>query len=114
MLKVRFGDEGVNLMPEIEAIHEEDKLLAILEALETAATLDDASPAPHAASIVKIDEIHEQEKPCARPLTWTSAASSSATAATTPTRKSSVCFTEKMFARQASVVSAEEFTREIA
>ena len=37
LLRVRFGDEGLWLMPEIQPIHEEEKLLAILKALETAA-----------------------------------------------------------------------------
>ncbi len=41
MLKVRFGEHGLMLMPEIQEIHEEEKLRAILEALETATTLDE-------------------------------------------------------------------------
>jgi hypothetical protein len=41
LLRVRFGDEGLKLMPEIHAIHEEEKLLAILKALETAASPDE-------------------------------------------------------------------------
>ena len=41
LLRVRFGDEGLKLMPEIREIHEEETLRAILKALETAATLDD-------------------------------------------------------------------------
>jgi hypothetical protein len=41
LLKVRFGDEGLKLMPEIQTVYEQDKLIAILEALETAATLDE-------------------------------------------------------------------------
>ncbi|HWG47195.1 MAG TPA: hypothetical protein VN688_30810 [Gemmataceae bacterium] len=41
LLRVRFGDEGLKLMPEIHAIHEEETLRAILKALETAATLDE-------------------------------------------------------------------------
>jgi hypothetical protein len=36
LLKVRFGEEGLKLMPEIHQIHEEEKLRAILKALETA------------------------------------------------------------------------------
>jgi hypothetical protein len=40
-LKIRFGEEGLKLMPEIQAIHEEDKLEAILNALETTNTLDE-------------------------------------------------------------------------
>jgi hypothetical protein len=41
LLKVQFGDEGLKLMPEIQQIHEEDKLRAILKALETATSLDE-------------------------------------------------------------------------
>ena len=41
MLKLRFGAPGLELMPEIEDIHEEDKLRAIMAAIETARTLDD-------------------------------------------------------------------------
>ena len=41
LLRVRFGDEGLQLMPEIQEIHEEEKLEAILKALETAASLDE-------------------------------------------------------------------------
>jgi hypothetical protein len=41
ILKVRFGEEGLKLMPEIREIHEEDKLAAILKALETAAKPDE-------------------------------------------------------------------------
>jgi hypothetical protein len=36
LLRVRFGDEGLKLMPEIREIYEEEKLEAILKALETA------------------------------------------------------------------------------
>jgi len=38
MLKVRFGDEGLKWMPEIREIYEEEKLEAILKALETTAS----------------------------------------------------------------------------
>jgi hypothetical protein len=41
LLKVRFGEEGLILMPEIRQIHEEEKLRAILKALETAASPDE-------------------------------------------------------------------------
>ncbi len=41
LLRVRFGDEGLKLMPEIHEIHEEEKLEAILKALETAASPDE-------------------------------------------------------------------------
>ncbi len=34
-LRIRFGEEGLKLMPEIQNIHEEDKLEAILKSLET-------------------------------------------------------------------------------
>ena len=37
-LKLRFGEEGLKLMPEIEEIHEDEKLREILKALETAAS----------------------------------------------------------------------------
>jgi hypothetical protein len=37
-LKIRFGDAGTQLMPEIQEIHEEEKLRAILKALENSAT----------------------------------------------------------------------------
>jgi hypothetical protein len=40
-LKIQFGEEGLKLMPEIQAIHEEEKLEAILTALETAASPDE-------------------------------------------------------------------------
>ncbi len=35
-LKIRFGPEGLNLMPEIEEIHDGDLLEAILQAIENA------------------------------------------------------------------------------
>jgi hypothetical protein len=41
LLKVRFGEEGLKLMPEIREIHEDEKLEAILTALGTAASLDE-------------------------------------------------------------------------
>jgi hypothetical protein len=41
LLRVRFGEPGVTLMPEIQQVHEEEKLEAILKALETAASLDE-------------------------------------------------------------------------
>lgn len=41
LLKVRFGDEGIKLMPEIHEIHEEETLEAILKTLETKASMDD-------------------------------------------------------------------------
>jgi hypothetical protein len=41
LLRVRFGDDGLKLMPAIHEIHEEEKLRAVLKALETAASLDE-------------------------------------------------------------------------
>ena len=41
LLKVRFGAEGLKLMPEIHAIYEDEKLTAILKALETMASLEE-------------------------------------------------------------------------
>jgi hypothetical protein len=41
VLRVRFGEEGLRLMPEIREIPEEDKLEAILKALETGASLEE-------------------------------------------------------------------------
>jgi hypothetical protein len=50
LLRVRFGDEGLKLMPEIHDIHEDEKLDMILKTLETAPSLDDVrqlfSPTP--------------------------------------------------------------------
>ena len=40
-LKIRFGSEGLKLMPEIEAIHYEEQLRTILTSLETAADLEE-------------------------------------------------------------------------
>jgi hypothetical protein len=41
LLRVRFGEEGLKLMPEIKEIHEKEQLEAILIALETAANPDE-------------------------------------------------------------------------
>jgi hypothetical protein len=41
LIRVRFGDEGLKLMPEIREVHEEETLRAILKALETAASLEE-------------------------------------------------------------------------
>jgi hypothetical protein len=41
LLHVRFGDEGLKLMPEIREIHEEEQLEAILQTLKTAASLEE-------------------------------------------------------------------------
>ena len=40
LLKLRFGNEGLKLMPEIQEIHEEEKLDAILKAVGTAVDLE--------------------------------------------------------------------------
>jgi len=40
-LKTRFGEAGLSLMPEINEIHDEEQLEAILKALETAASPDE-------------------------------------------------------------------------
>jgi hypothetical protein len=50
-LKIRFGEEGLALMPEIQVIHEQEKLEAILQALEGPVSLEDvrrlwSPPAP--------------------------------------------------------------------
>jgi hypothetical protein len=41
LLRVRFADEGLKLMPEIREIYEEERLEAILTALETATSLEE-------------------------------------------------------------------------
>jgi predicted DNA-binding ribbon-helix-helix protein len=41
VLRIRFGEVGLRLMPEIQEIYEEEKLQAILIALETAASPDE-------------------------------------------------------------------------
>ena len=41
LLKVRFGDEGLKLMPEIQQVYGAEKLEAILDVLETAASTDE-------------------------------------------------------------------------
>ncbi len=41
VLRIRFGEEGLKLMPEIREVYEEEKLEAILKALETAASPDE-------------------------------------------------------------------------
>ncbi len=50
VLRVRFGGEGLQLMPQIREIYEEDKLEAIFKALETGASLEEvrrlSSPPP--------------------------------------------------------------------
>jgi hypothetical protein len=52
LLRVRFGEEGLQLMPEIREIHEEEQLRAILKTLETAASPEEVrrlwSPNPGA------------------------------------------------------------------
>jgi hypothetical protein len=41
LLRVRFGDEGLKLMPEIREIYEEETLRAVLRALETVSSPDE-------------------------------------------------------------------------
>jgi hypothetical protein len=41
ILRMRFNDDGLKLMPEIQAIYDEEQLRAILKALETGSSLDD-------------------------------------------------------------------------
>ncbi len=41
LLQVRFGDEGLKLMPQIQEIHEEETLRAILHALKTTTSLEE-------------------------------------------------------------------------
>ena len=41
LLRARFGEEGLKLMPEIHEIHEAEQLKAILTALGTAASPDE-------------------------------------------------------------------------
>ena len=41
VLKVKFGDAGLRLLPEIRQIENNDQLEAILAAIETGATLED-------------------------------------------------------------------------
>jgi hypothetical protein len=41
VLRIRFGSEGLKLMPEINRVYGEEKLKAILQALETATTPDE-------------------------------------------------------------------------
>lgn len=40
-LKVRFGEAGLQLLPEIRQIEDHEKLEAILQAIESGATLDE-------------------------------------------------------------------------
>ena len=40
VLRIRFGEEGLKLMPEMHKVYEEEKLEAILKALETASSPD--------------------------------------------------------------------------
>jgi hypothetical protein len=41
LLRVRFGEDGLKLMPEIREIHDEEKLEAIIQALETGTSLEE-------------------------------------------------------------------------
>jgi hypothetical protein len=40
-LRMKFGAEGLQLMPELRSLHDEEKLEAVLQAIESASTLDD-------------------------------------------------------------------------
>jgi hypothetical protein len=40
-LKLRFGEEGLKLLPEIRELHDYEMLQAILETIETAASPDE-------------------------------------------------------------------------
>jgi len=40
-LRMKFAEEGLKLMPEIEEIYEDERLLAILKTLETATSLEE-------------------------------------------------------------------------
>jgi hypothetical protein len=52
LLRARFGEEGLKCMPDLDEIHEEEQLRAILKALETAASLDEVPPPVGAGSPV--------------------------------------------------------------
>ena len=41
LLRVRFGDEGLKLMPEVREVQDEEVLRAVIKALETATSLDE-------------------------------------------------------------------------
>ena len=41
MLRLKFGEPGLRLMPEIRAITDNERLQAIMQAIETAASPDD-------------------------------------------------------------------------
>ena len=41
LLKMKFGEAGLKLLPEIEHIYEYEKLEAIVDAIETAGTPED-------------------------------------------------------------------------
>jgi hypothetical protein len=41
ILRMKFGADGLKLMPEIEEVYDEDQLLAILKSLESATSLDE-------------------------------------------------------------------------
>jgi hypothetical protein len=38
---LKFGEEGLQLMPELRSLYDEEKLRAVLQAIEPASTLDD-------------------------------------------------------------------------
>jgi hypothetical protein len=41
LLEMRFGADGLKLMPEIEEVHEEEKLVAIMQAIKTIESSED-------------------------------------------------------------------------
>jgi hypothetical protein len=41
MLQFRFGEEGLKLMPDVEEVHEEERLLTILNVLNSPASIDE-------------------------------------------------------------------------
>jgi hypothetical protein len=41
ILKVKFGEEGLRLLPEIRELHDHEVLRAVLQAVETATSPDD-------------------------------------------------------------------------
>jgi hypothetical protein len=40
-LRIKFGEEGLQLLPQLRQLDDNDKLLAILKAIPTAKSLDD-------------------------------------------------------------------------
>jgi hypothetical protein len=44
-LRAKFGEEGVRLVPEIEALYDADKYLAVMQTIATATTLEEVRSA---------------------------------------------------------------------